>query len=192
MKRFGSARAAAMDLGIPVSTYAAHERAQSPGGRDYGPEEAQRYAQRFGVTPEWLLTAHLGRRETSPTKLKITGYTGLDLQVHFYAMAPEFLPEIEAPKLANAATVALQIRGDSLGIFFARHWYLLYDDLRQPATPDLIGELCVVALKDGQVVVKKLQQGEIQGQLDLIPHAGPIIRDARIVWAANVKGMIQR
>ena len=32
------------------------ERAESPGGRDYGPEEATRYARRFGVTPEWLLT----------------------------------------------------------------------------------------------------------------------------------------
>ena len=43
-------------MGIPVSTYGAHERAQSPGGRDYGPEDAKKYARRFGVTPEWLLT----------------------------------------------------------------------------------------------------------------------------------------
>src|SRR5713226_5719130 len=58
--RFRSARAAALAMGIPVSTYGAHERAQLPGGRDFGTDEARRYARRFGVTPEWLL---LGLRQ---------------------------------------------------------------------------------------------------------------------------------
>ena len=55
-KRFKSARLAGKAMNVPVSTYGAHERAQSPGGRDYGPEDAKKYARRFGVTPEWLLT----------------------------------------------------------------------------------------------------------------------------------------
>src|SRR4029079_14108624 len=55
-KRFKSARSAAKALGIAISTYGAHERAAAPGGRDYGPNEAQRYGRFFGVTPEWLLT----------------------------------------------------------------------------------------------------------------------------------------
>ena len=53
---FKSGRLAAQALGIPISTYGAHERAEAEGGRDYGPDEAKRYAKRFGVTPEWLLT----------------------------------------------------------------------------------------------------------------------------------------
>src|SRR5690242_10600953 len=57
-RRFASAREAAIALAVPVSTYGAHERAQSPGGRDYGPDEAQRYAEFFGVTAEWLLTGY--------------------------------------------------------------------------------------------------------------------------------------
>ena len=80
-KRFKSARIAGKALGIPVSTYGAHERAQSPGGRDYGPEDAKKYARRFGVTPEWLLTG----REPFPTgadespaapKVPVVGYVG--------------------------------------------------------------------------------------------------------------------
>src|SRR5271166_1713750 len=59
-RRFKSARAAALAMGIAVATYGSHERARLPGGRDYGPDEARRYARRFGVTPEWLLT---GRRQ---------------------------------------------------------------------------------------------------------------------------------
>ena len=62
-RRFKSARLAAKAMRTPVSTYGAHERAQTPGGRDYGPEDAIKYARRFGVTPEWLLTG----REPFPT-----------------------------------------------------------------------------------------------------------------------------
>jgi hypothetical protein len=46
-KRFKSARSAAKALGIAISTYGAHERAEAPGGRDYGPNEAQRYGRFF-------------------------------------------------------------------------------------------------------------------------------------------------
>jgi transcriptional regulator with XRE-family HTH domain len=54
-KLYSSASSAAAAMGIPAATYGSHERAESSGGRDYGPEEAQRYARRFGVTAEWLL-----------------------------------------------------------------------------------------------------------------------------------------
>jgi len=49
-------------MGVPVATYNAHEHAQEKkkekNGRDYSPEEAQRYADHFGVDVTWLL---LGR-----------------------------------------------------------------------------------------------------------------------------------
>ena len=54
-RRFRSARQAAKAIGMAPSTYGAHERAEDPGGRDYGPNEAKRYARRFGVSTEWLL-----------------------------------------------------------------------------------------------------------------------------------------
>lgn len=60
---FRSARAAANAMGIPVSTYGAHERAETPGARDFGPDEAARYARRFRVSPEYLLTG----RGTGPS-----------------------------------------------------------------------------------------------------------------------------
>lgn len=53
---FSSARSAALDMGIPVSTYNSHERAGEPGARDYGVDEAARYGRRYGVSPAWLLT----------------------------------------------------------------------------------------------------------------------------------------
>ncbi len=201
MKRFRSARSAAIALAIPISTYGAHERAESPGGRDYGPDEARRYARHFGVTPEWLLTGHREPADESAnvpealksfaTKLRIIGYVGTDAQAHLYAVVPQDLEEIAVPILATESTVALEIRGNSIGSYF-NHWLILYDDLRQPVTSDLIGQLCIVALKDGRVVVKQLQQGGTQGQFDLISEAGSAIRDAGIAWAAKVEAMLPR
>jgi hypothetical protein len=191
-----------MALGIPISTYGAHERAESPGGRDYGTDEARQYARWFGVMPEWLLTGHRRTadesadvsarpKESTPTKSRIHGYVGVDGQVYFYAVTPEDLDEIAVARPVTASTVALEIRGTSMGSYFDR-WFILYDDSRQAAARDLVGELCVVALTDGRVLVKRLQQGAAEGRFDLISRAGPTIRNAEIVWAANVKGMIQR
>jgi hypothetical protein len=201
-KRFASARSAAIALGIPISTYGAHERAETRGGRDYGPEEAQRYAERFGVTPEWLLTGYRAEadgsadlpvqpRPPAPTRRPIVGYVGTGAESHFYAVAPEDFDEIEALTFATESTVALEIRGTSLGSYL-HHWFVLYDDMRKPPTADLIGELCVVALQDGRFLVKRLARGAAEGKFDLIAQAGPRIRNASIVWASKVKAIIQR
>jgi phage repressor protein C with HTH and peptisase S24 domain len=53
---YGSASAAATALNVRRSTYNAHERAGEPGGRDYGPEDADRYGRKFSVSDAWLLT----------------------------------------------------------------------------------------------------------------------------------------
>lgn len=62
-KFFKSASAAAVALGVPLATYGAHERAETPGGRDFGPDEAKNYARRFGVSPEWLLLGVKGAEQ---------------------------------------------------------------------------------------------------------------------------------
>lgn len=53
---YRSASAAAASLNVSRSTYNAHERAEEPGGRDYGPEDADRYGRKFSVPDAWLLT----------------------------------------------------------------------------------------------------------------------------------------
>lgn len=67
---FSSARSAAASLGMPPATYGAHERAEAPNGRDYGPDEAIQYGRHFNVSPEWLLT---GRGESRPESLDFPG-----------------------------------------------------------------------------------------------------------------------
>jgi phage repressor protein C with HTH and peptisase S24 domain len=201
---FKSARLAAKAMGIAVSTYGAHERAESPGGRDYGPEEAKRYGRRFKVTPEWLLTGH-GRGPDDPPgyepperdvyatpKVPLKGYVGAGAAAHFYAVDQGDLDAVEPPIGANESTVAVEIRGDSLGPLFNR-WLVFYDDVTHGAPPaDLIGELCVVGLEDGRVLIKQLQRGRAEGLFTLNSQTEQPIRDVPVAWAAKVKCMARR
>jgi hypothetical protein len=201
-KFFKSARVAAKALGMPVSTYGAHERAEDPGGRDYGPDEAKRYARRFRVTPEWLLTG----RKVGPTddpggvdtveeptapKVPVAGYVGAGAETHFYAVSQGGLDEIDAPEGSTPDTVAVEIRGNSLGTFFDR-WLVFYDDVHREVTPDLLGKLCVVGLDDGRVLIKKLQRSRSPGLFNLVSQTEAPIPDVAIEWAAKVKSMMPR
>lgn len=51
---FRSARDAAMHFGVAVSSYNAHERAGSPGGRDFDDDVATKYARWFRSNMLWL------------------------------------------------------------------------------------------------------------------------------------------
>ena len=197
-KRFKSARIAAKALGMPVSTYGAHERAEDPGGRDFGPDEAKRYARRFGVTPEWLLTGRWGPDEVPEPppepevpKVLVVGYVGAGSEAHFYAVAQGDLDEVERPRDATENTVAVELRGESMGPFF-KGWLVFYDDVRRPPTTDLIGELCVVGLRDGRVLIKQVQRAKIEGYFNLLSATEKPIQDADVDWAARVKSMARR
>jgi phage repressor protein C with HTH and peptisase S24 domain len=190
-KRFKSARLAAKAIGVAVSTYGAHERAQAPGGRDYGPEDAKRYARRFGVTPEWLLTGRepfSAGEEPPPPKVPVVGYVGAGSTVHFYDVAQPDLDEVFGPPGAAEKMSAVEVRGDNLGPYFNR-WHVFYDDARSPMTPDLIGQLCVAGLSDGRVLVKQVQRGSNEGLYNLVSATEKPIADVRIEWAAKVNSV---
>lgn len=71
--RFASAAEAATALGIPYATYAAHEN----GSRGFTAKSAERYARKFKVSLEWLLT---GRGKPSDNRGE-SGIVRLDEQV---------------------------------------------------------------------------------------------------------------
>jgi phage repressor protein C with HTH and peptisase S24 domain len=195
-KRFKSARAAGKAMGIAVSTYGAHERAEAPGGRDYGPNEALRYGRFFGVTPEWLLTGRKPFPSDEPEqpparKVRVVGYVGAGAEAHLYAVAQGDLDEVDPPPGLTEDTVAVEIRGDSLGAFFNR-WLVFYDDVRRPVTPDLIGELCIVGLEDGRILIKQIQRSKTEGLFNLISSTEKPITDVAIEWAARVNSIGRR
>jgi hypothetical protein len=182
---------AARALNIPEPTYFGHEnghRGLSRSGR--------RYAEFFRVSFDWLMT---GKGQPRPSRARaaelrlvpLVGYVSAGAATHFFPQDSGHLDEVAAPSDASDATVAVEIRGESLGTFFDR-WLVYYDDVRRPVTNDLINKLCVVGLEDGRILIKKIQKSKMRGYFHLLSQTEDPITDARIEWAAKVKQMVPR
>ena len=144
-----------------------------------------RAAAAFGVDAGEIVTDH---RAVVP----VAGFVGAGSEAHMYGNGQGPLDEVAAPENATPQTVAVEVRGESLGSFFDG-WLVFYDDVRSPVTDDLIGRLCVVGLADGRVLVKKVLRSRLDARLfDLYGQFGDPILDAAIDWAAPVKSFAQR
>jgi transcriptional regulator with XRE-family HTH domain len=156
------------------------------GQRKLSAEWARRLAPHVKASPQQLLFGGGG----GPASVPVVGYVGAGATTHFYADQQEF-DDVPAPEGSTSNTVAVEIRGDSLGSFFDR-WLVFYDDVRRPVTADLVGKLCVVGLEDGRVLIKKVQRSQTEGLFHLISQFEAPILDVPIDWAARVKNMVPR
>lgn len=124
-------------------------------------------------------------------KVKVKGYVGAGAAAHFYALSDEDFEEVDAPVNATDQTVAVEIKGTSLGPLM-NSWLVFYDDIRSPVTSDLIGRVCVVGLADDRILVKQIKR-ERNGTFTLISNTNEDpIRNAQIEWAARVTDMRPR
>jgi transcriptional regulator with XRE-family HTH domain len=144
-------------------------------------EWAERLAPPLKVTAQQLLF------DDAPTLVKLVGYVGAGGEAEFgYGQGP--FDEVHAPPEPTGRTVAVGIRGQSLGPFFDE-WLVYYDDVRHPPTEDLIGKLCVIGLHGGRVLIKKLARSDKRGRWDLLSQFEPPLYGERVEWAAPVKLM---
>ena len=95
---------------------------------------------------------------------------------------------VEAPQEATSNTVAVEVRGTSLGPIFDG-WIIFYDNLRRHVSRDLLGKLCVVGDTQGHVMVKRLAKGQLPDRFNLLSNTEPPIYDAQLEWAAPVLAM---
>jgi hypothetical protein len=59
-------------------------------------------------------------------------------------------------------------------------------------TPDLVGELCVVGLEDGRILIKQIQRGRSKNLFNLVSATEKPIQDVVIQWAAKVNSISRR
>jgi len=128
-----------------------------------------------------------GAPETAP----LVGFVSAGSRAHYFADGQGPFGHVRAPEGSNEQTVAVEIRGDSLGPFF-NEWLVYYDDRREPVTADLLGQLCVVGLADGRVLIKKLKASQTPGLYHLLSQTEEPILDVAVDWAARVRSMSPR
>lgn len=121
-------------------------------------------------------------------QVPLVGYVGAGAAAYFFGDQGD-LGSVTAPDGSSETTVAVEIRGESLGALFDR-WLVFYDDVRRPVTTDQLNRLCVVSLRDGRILVKKIQKSRSPGLYHLLSNTEAPILDVEIEWAAKVKNMV--
>jgi transcriptional regulator with XRE-family HTH domain len=120
----------------------------------------------------------------------IVGYVRAGAEMVLFSEGQGNFDTVEAPRGSTPSTVAVEIRGDSLGEGFSG-WLAFYDQVMSPPTENLIGRMCVVGLDDGRVLIKRLQKGQLPGKYNLLAVSGPPIYDVSVSWAAKVLHLSQ-
>lgn len=165
-------------------------------GREISGPELALMAEFFKATPPGFIMPRSPPASSQrfvkqkPGFIPLVGYVGAGAATHF--MPAGQLGEVDDPGGSTPQTVAVEIRGDSLGPLFDR-WLVFYDDVRRPVTADLVGRLCVVGLDDGRVLIKKVQRSKNKrGLFNLVSQTEEPINDVPVEWAAVVKNMVPR
>ena len=159
------------------------------GSRRLRAEEIPIASEYLGVEPPRLVGG--GRMPPAESRVPLVGFVGAGAQAHYYADAQGPFDEVTAPDAASSRTVAVQVRGHSLGALFD-NWLVFYDDVRDPPGDDLVGRMCVCGLSDGRVLIKALKRSQIAGLWTLHSNIEPPIYDVALDWAAVVREMRPR
>lgn len=122
-----------------------------------------------------------------PDTVPVVGYAGAGSEMHFYDAAQMPWGEAPMPPGGNESTVAVEIRGTSLGTHL-EGWFAYYDNVQSPPDERALRNMCVVGLDDGRVLIKKLLPGSKKGLYNLLAPDSSLIEDVRVEWAAIVKG----
>lgn len=94
---------------------------------------------------------------------------------------------VQAPAGFYAAeVVALRIRGDAMEPFLEDGTLIFYHTRIHGDCDQYLNKLCVIGLKDGRVLVKKLKRGYSFGRYNLMSFNAKLIEDVEISWCAKV------
>lgn len=185
--------------GSPFTLGSIRKGIQNGSQRGISTQTLDQLAPVLRTSAEWLLRKAgpevLGVAEEPPpyeleNSVPLVGFVSAGAQAINIPLHENELDRIPAPPGATDRTRALEIRGDSLGELFDR-WIVYFDDEQRPVSPDLLNRLCIVALQDGRVLVKKIKRST-DGGYDLLSNTEKPIRNVEIKWAARVKHMAPR
>jgi transcriptional regulator with XRE-family HTH domain len=125
------------------------------------------------------------RLDTVPLK----GFASAGGAVEYHSLPEDELDRVQAPEDSTENTVAVEIRGDSLGPAL-NGWLAYYDDVHRPVTGALANKLCVLGLSDGAVVIKRLVPSKGSKRMfHLVSNAGEHSMDvpaSGIAWGAKI------
>jgi transcriptional regulator with XRE-family HTH domain len=120
-----------------------------------------------------------------PRKFPLVGQVGAGGSVSSQVVTDD-TEYVDGPDDAPFGTVAVDIRGDSLGPNF-EGWRAFYANRQEPFEESWLGRLCVVGTADDRVLIKWVRAG--QNGYNLISGTGAIEENVTLMWAAPVEDL---
>lgn len=117
---------------------------------------------------------------------KIVGEIGPTGVVVLYDTKGGLVPAPNAPASKTQAD-ALEVRGGAIPGLAEEHWLVFYDEKLDGLPEDRVGELCVVAVEGGDLILLgRIYFGKEAGLFDVVPPGQKPVRGVQIVWSAVV------
>lgn len=169
------------ELAVKLNTTATTIYRKERGDRQLRTEELEDYARALGCSPKELV----GRIN----QVAVVGYVGAGAKVYPIDDHPQGngLEMVDSPTgISNPSIVALRVKGDSQEPQLEDGWIIFYTRTTDGVMPDCIGKLCVAALSNGEIMVKKIKHGSLPHRYHLLSKNADPILDAELLWAAKV------
>lgn len=188
-KKLGKTQPEFADLvGVSQGTVSRWEKGAAPSH-----QHLTRMAELDGITLDEFLLGAVGRPASEQgDPIPVVGYVGAGASVYPLDDIPEDegFNTIERPPFITGNAIAVEVRGDSLYPVAEEGWKLIYTGEPELLEDEVLNKLCVVALADGRVLVKRLVRGTKPQRYHLLSTNAPIIEDAEVLWAAKVRAII--
>lgn len=183
---FQRAVQAAAALGVPYSTYSAHENGEKGLSRS-----AERYARFFRVNLEWLLTGRGDMKEKHhpmQIDMPVLGKVGAGAVVDM-PDDPGAVTPLDDVTLDLDGDFLLEVAGDSQWPRFMEGERVIVQG--EPMAPErLLNCYAVVQVEDdGRRLLKILRRGTMPGRYNLESHNKPTEDNVRLLAAWRVKGV---
>lgn len=175
-------------LGVTQGTVSRWESGAAPSH-----EHLVRLAGLDGVSLDEFLLGAVGRPSNGNAEpIPIVGFVGAGAAVYPIddLAQGDNLGTVERPPFVTGEAVAVEVRGDSLVPVAEDGWRLVYTGEQTIVEEDVLNRLCVVALVDGRMLVKRIVRGSRPQRYHLLSTNAPMIEDAEVIWAAKVKAII--
>lgn len=165
--RYETAAAAAEAMGVPYSTYSAHENGEKGLTRS-----GDRYARFFHVSKSWLMDGVGDMKGASIQSIPIFGSVGAGATVEQIGdtAGHDAIGEIDLPNVEGLG--ALVVRGESQWPKWIDGDVIIYE--REPKKPgELVNRYCIVETLGGDRMIKMLRRSAKPGLWILESHNAP-------------------
>lgn len=184
-----SSTAASRQAGLTEDAIRNMRRALASGGRQgVSTRTISALAPVLKTTTGWLLE---GVGDEAVGLVPIVGRVGADPEGRIaYADGQSTGDFVPLPPGGSDASIAVEVSGHSMRGWIEDGSLIYYEETRDPPSDDMLGDIVVVGLDTGEVLVKRLLRGSEEGRFDLESVSAPTRKDVRVAWAADITAIV--